>query len=56
MSDPVTFPRLLRFRVVEVDLKTGEFGKQGLKLKLHVNWMPEVCNWKSGGQAPGLTV
>ncbi|MBZ5562715.1 MAG: winged helix-turn-helix domain-containing protein [Acidobacteriia bacterium] len=36
MSEPVTVPGLLRFGVFEVDLKTGELRKQGLKLKLQI--------------------
>jgi TolB-like protein/DNA-binding winged helix-turn-helix (wHTH) protein len=35
MNDSDTQPRLLRFGVFEVDLRTGELRKQGLKVKLH---------------------
>ncbi len=36
MSEPATVPRLLHFGVFEVDLKTGDLFKQGLKLKLQI--------------------
>ena len=35
MNDSDGRPRLLRFGVFEVDLRTGELRKQGLKVKLH---------------------
>ena len=35
MKDSSVRPRLLRFSVFEVDLRTGELRKQGLKVKLH---------------------
>jgi TolB-like protein/DNA-binding winged helix-turn-helix (wHTH) protein/Tfp pilus assembly protein PilF len=35
MKDSNVRPRLLRFGVFEVDLRTGELRKQGLKVKLH---------------------
>jgi len=35
MKDANAGPRLLRFGVFEVDLRTGELRKQGLKVKLH---------------------
>jgi TolB-like protein/DNA-binding winged helix-turn-helix (wHTH) protein/Tfp pilus assembly protein PilF len=35
MKDSDARPRLLRFGVFEVDLRTGELRKQGLKVKLH---------------------
>jgi len=35
MKDSNARPRLLRFSVFEVDLRTGELRKQGLKVKLH---------------------
>jgi TolB-like protein/DNA-binding winged helix-turn-helix (wHTH) protein/Tfp pilus assembly protein PilF len=35
MKDSNARPRLLRFGVFEVDLRTGELRKQGLKVKLH---------------------
>ena len=35
MIDTHARPRLLRFSVFEVDLRTGELHKQGLKVKLH---------------------
>ena len=35
MNDINARPRLLRFSVFEVDLRTGELRKQGLKVKLH---------------------
>ena len=35
MKDSNARPRLLRFSVFEVDLRTGELHKQGLKVKLH---------------------
>ena len=34
MKDSNARPRLLRFSVFEVDLRTGELRKQGLKVKL----------------------
>jgi DNA-binding winged helix-turn-helix (wHTH) protein len=35
MKESNARPRLLRFGVFEVDLRTGELRKQGLKVKLH---------------------
>jgi DNA-binding winged helix-turn-helix (wHTH) protein len=34
MSDPASPPRLIKFEVFEVDLRSGELRKHGLKVKL----------------------
>ena len=35
MADPTSPPRLIRFGVFEVDLRTGELRKHGRNIKLH---------------------